>query len=65
MKNLVWNGYNKANWPAVINAALLLINGRLPEDVALSANEQGWAMIILTWLVVFFIPNAPQAEEGK
>ena len=50
--------HNKANWSAALNAAIVLINGRLPDDIALTANEQGLLMIVLTYLVVRFLPNA-------
>ena len=50
--------FNKANWRAAANAALVLVNGRLPPDMALSVGEQGLAMTIITFLVVTLVPNA-------
>lgn len=47
--------HNKAVWSGAAMAAINLINGRLPPDLALSADEIGWAMTILgvgiAWLV--------------
>ncbi len=62
MKKIVWNGYNKANWSLALNAVVLLINGRLPPDIALSAQEQGWLMVALTYLVVSLFPNINSKE---
>jgi len=50
--------FNKAGWSAAANAAIVLINGRLPIEDALSSNEQGLLMIIVSFLVVLLVPNA-------
>ncbi len=50
--------FNKANWSAAANALIVLVNGRLAPEVALSANEQGLLMVIITFAVVAFVPNA-------
>ncbi len=58
MANPLNNRFNKANWSAAANAAIVLINGRLPVEDAMTANEQGLLMIIVTFLVVCFVPRA-------
>ncbi len=58
------NRFNKANWSAAANAAIVLINGRLPYENALNANEQGLLMIIVTFLVVCFVPKAKAPDGG-
>ena len=55
--------FNKASWSAAASAAITLINGRLPSDVALDATEQGLLMTIVVFLVVILIPNA-EAPKG-
>ena len=49
--------FNKASWSAALNAAIVLVNGRLPETIKLSGDEQGLLMIVLTFLVVSLVPN--------
>lgn len=50
--------FNKASWSAAANAAIVLVNGRLPPEIALTSNEQGLVMTIVVFLVVVFVPNA-------
>ena len=50
--------FNKANWSAAAGALITLINGRLDPEIALTATEQGLAMVVITFLVVRFVPNA-------
>ncbi len=50
-------GMNKATWSAAANAMILLVNGRLPENIALDGDEIGWVMTVITFLVVYFTPN--------
>ena len=50
--------FNKANWSAAAGAAITLINGRLDPEVALNATEQGLLMVVITFAVVVFVPNA-------
>ena len=64
MGNPLNNRFNKANWSAAANAAIVLINGRLPYEDALNANEQGLLMIIVTFLVVCFVPRAKTPEKS-
>ncbi len=57
--------FNKANWSAALNAVIVLVNGRLDEAIALTANEQGLLMIVLTFLVVALVPNAETPKASK
>ena len=50
--------FNKANWSAAMNALIVLVNGRLPSEYALDANEQGLLMVIITFVIVATVPNA-------
>ena len=52
------NRFNKAQWSIAANAFIVLINGRLPFDIQLTANEQGLLMTLVTFVVVLFVPNA-------
>lgn len=54
---------NKATWPAAANAALLLVNGRLSETIALDQNELGLMMIIIGCLVAYLVPNTSGADQ--
>ncbi len=56
--------FNKAGWSAAANAVIVLINGRIDPEVALSAVEQGLVMTIITFLVVLWVPNA-EAPKPK
>ncbi len=49
---------NKASWSAAANAVIVLINGRVPTEIALTATEQGLLMTIVVFLVVTLVPNA-------
>ncbi len=49
--------FNKAGWSGAINALVVLINGRIDPELALSTIEQGLVMTILTFLVVLCVPN--------
>ncbi len=59
---LLNNRFNKAGWSAAANALIVLVNGRLPVEDALSANEQGLVMVIISFLVVLLVPNAKASE---
>ena len=50
--------FNKANWSAAALAAITLVNGRLPVEIQLSADEMGMAMTVITFLIVWLVPNA-------
>ncbi len=50
--------FNKASWSAAASAAITLVNGRLPPDISLDANEQGLLMTIVVFFVVVLVPNA-------
>ncbi len=56
---------NKATVPMLVNAFLMLVNGRLPEHIRLNGDELGWTMILLTALIAYLVPNAkpPQKED--
>ena len=58
MKKVFNNPNNKATWSAALNALIVLINGRLPVDWALTSVEQGLLMTVVTFAVVWFITNA-------
>lgn len=55
--------FNKAGWSAAANALIVLVNGRLPVEEALTANEQGLVMVIVSFLVVLLVPNAKVPER--
>ena len=57
MTNPLNTSVNKVTWPAMANAALLLVNGRLPEPYMLSETEIGLVMIILTGVLTYFVSN--------
>ncbi len=64
MKHLA--SYNKATVPMLVNAFLMLVNGRLPEEIRLSGDELGWTMILLTALIAYLVPNAmPQGKPRE
>jgi hypothetical protein len=50
--------FNKAGWSGAANAVVVLVNNRLDETIRLDATEQGLLMTIITFLVVFLVPNA-------
>ena len=50
--------FNKANWSAAVNALITLVNGRLPEDIQLNVDEMGMFMTVITFLIVWLVPNA-------
>lgn len=56
--NPIWNRFNKANWSGAANALIVLVNGRLAPDMALDTTEQGLLMIVVTFVVVWAVPNA-------
>ncbi|MEM7173289.1 MAG: hypothetical protein AAF530_24210 [Pseudomonadota bacterium] len=57
--------YNKATVPMLVDAFLMLVNGRLPDDLRLSGDELGWALILLTALVAYLVPNAASGNSPK
>ena len=58
MNNPLNTRFNKAGWSTAANAVVVLINGRIDPEVALSAVEQGLVMTIITFAVVLWVPNA-------
>lgn len=49
--------YNKVTIPAIVNAFVLLLNSKLPLDWMLTGDEIGWAIMLVTALVTYLVPN--------
>lgn len=49
--------FNKVSYTTVANAAITLVNGRIPADIQLSADEMGLVMTIVSAALIYFLPN--------